>query len=89
MPDSRGRVVVLSAERWRHICEAHPELQAFRRDLLRAIGEAEHVMPGRTPGEEWFYAPGVGPSNWLKIVVSFTDGETGRIITAFARRRRP
>lgn len=80
---------MLSEERWRHICDAHPELEAYRADLLRAIGGTEHVVPGRTTGEEWFYAEGVGPSRWLKIVVSFADGDTGRIITAFARRRRP
>ncbi len=87
--DARGRLVCLSSERWRHICEAHPELETYRSDLLSAIGDVEHVMPGRTAGEEWFYAEGVGPSRWLKIVISFSNDGTGRIITAFARRRKP
>lgn len=81
--------MVLTAERWAHICDGHPELGPHLADVLAAVREAEHVMPGRRPGEEWFYAEGVGPSRWLKIVISFPDGEPGRIITSFGRRRKP
>jgi hypothetical protein len=81
-------VVVVSAERWAHICEAHPELEAYRSELLTAIAGAVHVLPGRAAGEEWFYAECVGPSR-RRVVISFTGGETGRIITAFAGRRKP
>jgi hypothetical protein len=82
-------LVVLEGERWRHICEAHRELRAYRAELLRAVGEAKHVLPGRAAGEEWFYADGIGPSRWLKVVVAFASDGTGRTITAFARRRKP
>jgi hypothetical protein len=53
--DARGRLIVLSAERWRHICDGHPELGEYRSDLLKAIGHAVQVIPGRKSGEEWFY----------------------------------
>ena len=89
MRDARGRRVVLEVERWQHISEAHPELEPYRAALLRAVGAAERIVPGRAEGEEWFYAEGVGPSRWIKIVIVFASDGTGRIITAFARRRKP
>lgn len=40
-------------------------------------------------GEEWFYLHDAGPSRWLKVVVVFDRPASGRIITAFPRRRKP
>jgi hypothetical protein len=40
------------------------------------------------PGEEWFYLRVLGPSRWLKVVVTYREG-LGRIHTAFARRAFP
>jgi hypothetical protein len=37
---------------------------------------------------EWFYAAGVGPSRWLKVVVVY-EGQRGFIVTAHARRSFP
>jgi hypothetical protein len=85
-------VVAWSCSRWSGgATSARPirSLRPYRAELLRAVAEAEHVLPGRTAGEEWFYADGIGPSRWLKIVVAFASDGTGRIITAFARRRKP
>jgi hypothetical protein len=87
--DSRGRDVVLSIERWQHIIDAHPEIEAHEEDVLRAIASPTAVLAGRESDEEWFYLEGAGPSRWLKVVVSFDGPQSGRIITAFARRRKP
>jgi hypothetical protein len=46
-------------------------------------------MAGREPDEEWLYLEGAGPSRWLKVVVVFDSENRGRIITSFARRRKP
>ena len=47
------------------------------------------TVPGREPGEEWFYLSNAGPSRWLKVVVVYDSPVSGPIITAFPRRRKP
>jgi hypothetical protein len=87
--DREGREVLLSPERWQHIVSGHPEIEVFEREVRQAIESPMAVLPGREPGEEWLYLEGAGPSRWLKVVVAFDNAERGRIITAFARRRKP
>jgi hypothetical protein len=87
--DRDGRVVLLSAERWRHIVSGHPEIEAYEAEVRRAVESPTAILPGREPDEEWLYLEGVGPSRWLKVVVIFDSAGSGRIITAFARRRKP
>ena len=95
MPDSRrlrdptGRAVWLDEERWQHIISGHPELGRAQEEVLRAVESPTEVMPGRSADEEWFYLEGAGPSRWLKVVVVFDRAGSGRIITAFGRRRKP
>lgn len=87
--DHRGREVLLSPERWRHIVSAHPELEVHHGEVCRAVETPTAVLAGREPDEEWLYLEGAGPSRWLKVVVVFNREERGRIITSFARRRKP
>jgi hypothetical protein len=87
--DPRGREVLLTAERWRHIVAAHPELAPYEETILRAVAAPTEALPGREPDEEWFYLGDAGPSRWLKVVVLFDSQSRGRIITAFPRRRKP
>ncbi len=86
--DPRGRDVELTADRWRHIIQGHPELAAHEEEIMRAIEAPTEALPGRTPDEEWFYLRDAGPSRWLKVVVVFQP-TSGRIIAAFPRRRKP
>lgn len=88
--DPDGRVVELSDERCPIVDpdNGHPELSAFRHEILRAVHAPHLRLDGRRPTEEWFYLREVGPSRWLKVIV-FYDRPVGRIITAFARRRLP
>jgi hypothetical protein len=87
--DPQGRDVVLDAERWKHIIDGHPELSAIQAEILRAVESPTEVLAGRTSDEEWFYLEEAGPSRWLKVVVVFDRLSSGRIITAFGRRRKP
>jgi hypothetical protein len=87
--DPQGRDVVLDVERWEHIVDGHPELGHMQAQILRAVESPTEVMVGRMPDEEWFYLEGAGPSRWLKVVVVFDRQGSGRIITAFGRRRKP
>lgn len=72
-----------------HIVDGHPELAAHEDDVLRAVEAPTEAMAGRGLGEEWFYLHDAGPSRWLKVVVVFDRPASGRIITAFPRRRKP
>lgn len=87
--DRQGRDVLLSAERWQHIVSAHPEIEVHEDEILRAVESPTTALPGRESDEEWLYLEGAGPSRWLKVVVVFDGQGNGRIITAFARRRKP
>lgn len=87
--DRQGREVLLSPERWRHIISGHPEIEVYATDIGRAVEAPTAVMAGREPDEEWLYLEDAGPSRWLKVVVVFDSAGSGRIITAFARRRKP
>lgn len=89
MRDPRGRKVSLGAERWEHIISGHPELRNSRADIVRAVEAPTEVLVGRALDEEWFYLADAGPSRWLKVVVVFDRANSGRIITAFGRRRKP
>ncbi len=40
--DPDGRSVVLSAARWAHVTDGHPELRNFRKDVLETV-----QMPSR------------------------------------------
>jgi phage-Barnase-EndoU-ColicinE5/D-RelE like nuclease2 len=87
--DRQGREVTLSPERWQHIISGHPEIEVYAADIRRAVEAPTAVLAGREPDEEWLYLEGAGPSRWLKVVVVFDSADQGRIITSFARRRKP
>jgi hypothetical protein len=86
--DPDGRPVVLTAERWRHVLDGHPELALSREAVLAAVRAPDHRRPGREAGEEWCYLATTRPSRWLKVVVLY-EGGRGRILTAFPRRSLP
>jgi hypothetical protein len=87
--DRQGREVLLSPGRWQHITSAHPEIEAYEEEVRRAVESPTAVLAGRESDEEWLYLEGAGPSRWLKVVVVFDSENLGRIITSFARRRKP
>jgi hypothetical protein len=87
--DPEGREISLDSERWAHIIDGHPELRETQEEVLRAVESPSEVLAGRAPDEKWFYLEGAGPSRWLKVVVVFDRVGSGRIITAFGRRRKP
>lgn len=89
MRDPKGREVLFSDERWRHIVSAHPEIEVYEEEVYRTVESPTTTLAGREPDEEWLYLEGAGPSRWLNVVVVFDSEGSGRIITAFARRRKP
>lgn len=86
--DPEGRLVELTAERWAHVLDIHPEVGSAQEEVLRAVSAPDRQRPGRRENEQWYYVEDVGPSKWLKVVVAYTE-ERGWIVTVFARRRFP
>jgi transcriptional regulator with XRE-family HTH domain len=88
--DPHGRTVHLTPSRWNHILIGHPHLFPYLDDLLRAIqAPTAHIEDAR-PGQDWFYLRGIGPSAWLKVVVTYDrDTAIGIVKTAFPRRDLP
>jgi len=89
-PDARRRRAPgeLTAERWAHTLEEHPELAPYRSTVLAAVREPDLVRPGRRSNEQWMFERGAGPSRWLQVVVAY-EGDRGWIVTAFGRRQDP
>jgi hypothetical protein len=87
--DPLGRTVNLTADRWEHIIDGHPEMASLRGEVLRAIREPSELLRAPRVGEDWYYLQGAGPSQWLKVVVAFDENNDGSVLTAFPRRRKP
>jgi transcriptional regulator with XRE-family HTH domain len=87
--DPLQRTVHLRTDRWHHILAGHPEMFPYLDDVLRAIeAPTKHIGLAR-PGQDWFYLEGIGPSDWLKVVVAYDEDSVGSIRTAFARGTTP
>jgi hypothetical protein len=86
--DPDGRIVTLAFARWRHILARHPELAGLREAILSAVMAPNARHAGHESNEEWFYTSGQGPTRFIWVVVHFSEG-SGRITTAFPRRRVP
>ncbi|HEY1689630.1 MAG TPA: (d)CMP kinase [Solirubrobacteraceae bacterium] len=85
--DPSGRRVPLTEERWQHIAASHAAMRPHLDDVLETICKPAIIKPAR-PGEDWFYREGLGPSQWLKVVVA-SDEQDAFVVTAFPRRRFP
>jgi hypothetical protein len=88
--DPRGRRVVLLSRIWHgKVVIEHPEMLLFASAALKAITTAQHVEVDPSYAKRMHYfVRGVGPSNWLLVVVSY-EQVPARIITAYARRKDP
>ena len=86
--DPDGNRVVIPAALWHEkVLRDHPELGRHFTDVLRAIGEPDHVA--RDPifdGRRRHYLRNAGPKRWLLVVLSY-EQEPARLITAFANRK--
>jgi hypothetical protein len=86
--DPEGRPVELTEERWQHIVERHPEVEAFCGEVMHAIQKPDRRVQGRVANEAWHYLKTDAPSAWLRVVVAYAEGR-GHIVTAHARRSMP
>lgn len=72
-----------------HIARRHPELDGCELAIRTAVENATFRCRGRTPDREVLYAPNLGPTAWLAVVVAYGEGGDGEVITAFASKRGP
>ncbi len=88
--DSGGKHVVLFDAVWREkIVRDHPEMSAHLSAVLGAVSGPDHVALDPTfAARTRYYARGVGPSQWLIVVVSY-EQTPARIVSAFANRKDP
>ena len=86
--DPDGRTVLLTPRAWRHILSRHEELGINAEAILDIVAQPDRRAYEPTTGEEWFYRSGIGPSRWIRVVVHY-EADSGRVTTAFPRRRFP
>lgn len=79
-----GISIRLPEERWAHIVEEHPEMEALRAAVLETIGEPQRVLQG-SKGE--LMAVREIEKDKCVVAVYREMGEDGFIITAFLTRR--
>ncbi len=79
-----GVPIRLTAERWRHISERHPELAELQASILRTIRQPEAVYEGNAGT-----LLAVRPEDGLYLVVVYRESsaEDGFVVTAYLTRR--
>jgi hypothetical protein len=87
--DPEGRRVVLLARIWHgKILYTHSEVEALLEDVLQTVATPEHTMHDIRPDRMRYFARGLGPSKWLRVVVSYEE-IPALIITAHGHRKDP
>ena len=76
-----GMLIRLTAERWAHILEEHPELTGLKPDVLESISNPDRVVAGNA--DEILAIKEHEPGKWL-VVVYKEFNDDGFIITAFS-----
>ncbi|WP_249012280.1 DUF4258 domain-containing protein [Conexibacter sp. DBS9H8] len=86
--DPDGRTVQLTADAWAHVLVTHAEIEPYRDHVLEAVAKPDHRELDPRPGRERFWALGLGPSRWLRVVVDFSEAPA-QVVTAFGNRKDP
>ncbi len=86
--DKQGRTVVLRESAMRHITRRHPERDGCELAITTAVENAQFRSRGNQEGREVLYAPNLGPTAWMAVVVAY-ENHWGEVITAYASKRGP
>jgi hypothetical protein len=87
--DFEGRRVVLLARIWHgKILSKHAEVGVFLEEVLRTVATPDHVEHDARPARLHCFARNIGPSKWLRVVVSY-EQIPALIITAHGHRKDP
>lgn len=80
-----GVPIRMSAERWRHIVEAHDDLAGYQDDCLRAIECPDLVLRGTRGSLK--AVRGYGRSRYLVVIYREVKESDGFVITAYFVRK--
>lgn len=93
--DRRGHEIYLTEERWQHICDEHPEMLDYKRELFETIRLGRRFQDSVRPYVYLYYADFSRlpyGNTTVVVVVRFgysTDGdENNFVLTAYQIRRR-
>lgn len=75
-----GALIRLTAERWAHIIDEHPEITGLKFDVLETVRNPDRIVAGNT--NELLAVKEYKPGTWLVAVYRELNGD-GFIITAF------
>lgn len=95
MKDQLGHEIYLTEERWRHICDEHPEMQGYRRQVLETVRRGRRFQDSVRPEVYLYYRDYRGlphDNTAIVVVVRFGFDPDGRennfIMTAYQIRQR-
>jgi len=93
--DHLGHEVYLTEERWRHICEEHPEIQEWRVQVLETVRRGRRFQDSVRPDVYLYFRDYRGlphMNTTIVVVVRFgfnPDGtQNNFVLTAYPIRRR-
>ena len=88
--DAQGAYVVVLARIWHDkILVDHRELAWLLPEVLGTVAAPDHAdVDPKHPDRRRYFARDVGPSGWLRVVVSY-EQTPARIITAYPHRKDP
>jgi len=93
--DRLGHEIYLTDERWRHVCEEHPEMQKYRGQTLETVRRGHRFQDSVRPHVYLYYrdCQGLPRGNTTIVVVvlfgfSIDNTENNFILTAYQIRRR-
>jgi hypothetical protein len=87
--EPEGRTVEITEKAWRHVCD-HGEMTTHFDQIKETISHPAHIEDDVRPGRVRYYRQGIGPTRWLRVVISYEDDPTiGRLVTAFGHSNDP
>jgi hypothetical protein len=88
--DTIGHAIYLTDERWRHICDDHPEMRRYRKEVLETVRRGRRFQDSIRPDIYLYYRDYGGlpqQNTTIVVVVCFGFAPDGRennfVITAY------
>lgn len=84
--DKTNRKISLSKERWKHICQTHPEMTDKLEDIKKALTKPTLIVPHKfDENKRNYYLHYKEIKRYLLVAVKYLNGE-GYISTVFIAR---
>lgn len=80
--------MILPASAWAHIAHRHADVSPFEEEVLATVEWPDAITPDGKLGRWRYWRRGVGPSQWLFVVVGWST-VPAQIITAIGKDKDP